>query len=113
VANGIITNETTIADEPELVEGFVRATLRGVADTLADPEAAYEISKGFVEGLDDSRMPVLEASLPFWRADELGVTSAASWERTQDVLLDMGFLDAPVPDLDQAFTNEFVRDAQQ
>ncbi|MCA9994180.1 MAG: ABC transporter substrate-binding protein [Anaerolineales bacterium] len=108
VANGVITNEETIANNPELVQGFVRATLRGLADTLANPEEAYEISKKFVEGLDDSRMNVLEASLEMWRADKLGETGAASWEQTQEVLLQMGLLEAPLPDLSVMYTNEFV-----
>lgn len=108
VANGIVTNETTIAENPARVQGFVDALLRGLADTLANPDEAYEISKNFVEGLDDSRQPVLEASLDMWRADTLGLTDAASWQQTQDVLLSMGLLDAPLDDLDAAFTNEFV-----
>lgn len=112
VANGIITNETTIAENPELVEAFVRATLRGLADTLADPAGAYEISKNYVEGLDDSRFNVLEASIPMWEADMLGLTDADSWTQTQDVLLGMGFLDEPVENLDAAYTNDFVNAAQ-
>lgn len=108
VANGVITNEETIANNPELVQGFVRATLRGLADTLANPEEAYEISKKFVEGLDDSRMNVLEASLGMWQAEQLGVTDPASWEQTQEVLLQMGLLEAPLPDLGVMYTNEFV-----
>lgn len=108
VANGIVTNEETIANNPELVQGFVRATLRGLADTLANPEEAYEISKKFVEGLDDSRMNVLEASLGMWQAEQLGVTDPASWEQTQEVLLQMGLLEAPLPDLGVMYTNEFV-----
>ena len=36
VANGVLTNEQTVAEEPELVEGFVRAFLRGLQDTLHD-----------------------------------------------------------------------------
>lgn len=108
VANGIITNEETLANNPALVEGFVRATLRGLADTLADPEAAFETSKQFVEGLEDGRFPVLIASLELWRTDTPGQTDPASWQRTQDVLLNMGFLDAPLPDLNAAFTNEVV-----
>jgi NitT/TauT family transport system substrate-binding protein len=112
VANGIVTNEATIAEHPELIEGFVRATLRGLADTLDDPAAAYEISKEFVEGLDDSRMGVLEASLPIWQAEQLGYTDAASWEQTQQVLLEIGFLDEPVADLETAYTNEFILENQ-
>lgn len=108
VANGIITNEALIAEQPELVEGFVRATLRGLTDTLADPEAAYEISKAYVEGLDDSRMPVLEASLDLWRAETLGLSEGQSWQLTQEALLAVGFLDEPLDDLDAAFTNAFV-----
>jgi NitT/TauT family transport system substrate-binding protein len=108
VSNGLITNEQTIAENPELVQRFVRAMVRGLADTLADPAGAYEISKKFVEGLDDSRMNVLEASLPIWEADVLGHTDARSWDKTQEILLQMGLLDAPVENLDKAYTNEFI-----
>lgn len=109
VANGIITNEETIATDPELVASFVRAVQRGLADTLAGPDEAFEISKQYVEGLDESRRSVLDASLELWRSDTPGVTSAASWERTQDVLLSIGFLDTAVPNLEAAYTNEFVQ----
>jgi NitT/TauT family transport system substrate-binding protein len=112
VANGIITNETVIAENPELVEGFVRATLRGLQDTLADPAAAFEISKEYVEGLQDDRLPVLEASLPLWQAEILGLTTADSWQQTQAVLLNSGQLDTPVENLEAAFTNEFVEKVQ-
>ncbi|HEX6386592.1 MAG TPA: ABC transporter substrate-binding protein [Anaerolineae bacterium] len=112
VANGIISNETTVAENPELVEGFVQATLRGLSDTLQDPDEAYEISKKYVEGLDDSRKSVLEASLPLWQAETLGVTDPASWQQTQQVLLEMGFLDEPVENLEAAYTNDFVLKAQ-
>ncbi|MBK8988072.1 MAG: ABC transporter substrate-binding protein [Chloroflexi bacterium] len=108
VANGIITNETTLANNRHLVDGFVRATLRGLADTLADPEAAFAISKQYVEGLEDGRYPVLIASMDLWRAETLGLTNAASWQRTQDILLEMGFLDAPLDNLAAAYTNDVV-----
>ena len=108
VANGIVTNETVVAENPDLADAFVRATLKGLHDTLQNPEEAYQISKKFVEGLDDSRLPVLEASLEMWQAEQLGITSADSWEQTQEVLLEMGWLDAPLTDLAQSYTNEFV-----
>jgi NitT/TauT family transport system substrate-binding protein len=112
LANGIITNEQTLAENPELVQGFLRAMLRGLADALADPEAAYEISKKYVEGLDDSRYPVLLASLELWRGEPLGQIDPAAWTQTQDILLEMGFLDAPLADLDAAYTDEWVLRAQ-
>ena len=113
VANGILTNEQTIAENPELVQRFIDAFTRGLRDTLADPDAAYEISKKYVEGLDDSRRGVLEASLPLWEAEPLGHTDPASWQRTQDLLIEMGLLQGPVADLEEAFTNEFVENAAE
>jgi NitT/TauT family transport system substrate-binding protein len=112
VANGIITNETLLAENPALVQRFIRATLRGLADTIANPDEAYEISKKFVEELDDSRRNVLDASVMMWAADTLGQTDAVSWQRTQDILLKMGFLDAPLENLEDAFTNEIVEQVQ-
>ncbi len=111
-SNGLITNEATIAERPELVRAMVRASLRGLADTLADPDTAFEICKKFVEGLDQAdqavQRQVLQASLEFWRADRLGYSDPAGWDNMQAVLLDMGLLERPV-DMAQAFTNDFVR----
>ncbi|MCA9948600.1 MAG: ABC transporter substrate-binding protein [Anaerolineales bacterium] len=112
VFNGIVTNEETLHNNPELVKRFLRPLMRGLLDTLADPDAAYEISKKYVEGLDDGRRAVLEASLPMWQAETLGLTDAASWEQTEAILLEMGFLDEPVNDLSAGYTNEFVNKLQ-
>ncbi|MBK9050635.1 MAG: ABC transporter substrate-binding protein [Chloroflexi bacterium] len=112
VANGIITNEKTMSENPALVQAFVTALLRGLSDTLENPDAAYEISKKYVEGLDDSRRPVLEASLAMWQAPNLGLTDPASWTKTHEILLGMGLLDAPVTNLEMAYTNQFVQNAQ-
>lgn len=110
-SNGLITNETTAAERPELVAAMVRASLRGLADTLADPDAAFEICKEFVEGLDQAdsgvQRQVLEASLGFWRADPLGYSDPEAWENMQAVLLDMGLLERPM-DISLAYTNQFL-----
>lgn len=110
VANGVVTNERTIAENPQLVRDFVHAMLRGLQDTLSDPDEAYEISKQYVEGLDDSRKGVLDASLPLWEAETLGLTSPDSWSQTHDILLQADQLDAPVQDLEAAYDNQFILD---
>lgn len=108
VANGLVTNEQFAAENPERVRGFVRAFTRGVQDTLNDPDEAYEITKKYVEGLGDDRRNVLDASLAMWQADNLGYSDTAAWEATQETLLAMGFLDAPLADLNDVYTNEFL-----
>jgi NitT/TauT family transport system substrate-binding protein len=112
-ANGLITNETTIAQNPGLVQRMVQATLRGIADTIADPEQAYEISKKYVETLAQAdeavQKQVLAASIELWQADSVtvGATDARAWENMQQVLLEMGLLSASL-DVSQAFTNQFI-----
>jgi NitT/TauT family transport system substrate-binding protein len=112
VSNGLVASEKVIAERPELVRRFVRAFLRGVADTLADPDAAFEISTHYVEGLAESAelgRAVLEATLPYWQTDRLGYSEASTWEQSQQVMRDAGLLDETVP-VDTLFTNEFLPD---
>ena len=110
-SNGLITNEATIASNPELVSRMVRAISRGVADTIADPDQAFEISKKYVENLEQAdqevQRAVLAATIPFWQADRLGYSSPEAWENMQEILLDMGLLSKTL-DLNQAYTNEFI-----
>lgn len=111
IANGIVTSERTIADEPELVQGMARALARGIADTIANPDEAYEISLKFVENLKDQdkdvQMQVLNTSIEFWRAERIGYSNPQAWENMNDLLVKMELIPAPV-DLSKAFTNEFV-----
>jgi NitT/TauT family transport system substrate-binding protein len=90
---------------------MVEASLRGVADTLANPDEAFEISKKYVENLDQAdqsvQREVLAATLPFWMTDRLGYSNPAAWENMQSILLDMGLLSQPL-NLDQAYSNEFI-----
>ncbi|MBE3118210.1 MAG: ABC transporter substrate-binding protein [Candidatus Atribacteria bacterium] len=110
-SNGLITNETTAAGNPDLVQGMVAALLHGLSDTIADPEAAYQISLGYVETLAQAdtavQKQVLATSIDLWKADRLGESNPAAWENMQTVLLDVGLLTKPL-DLSKAFTNEFI-----
>lgn len=110
-ANGLITNEETIAQNPELVQHMVDAVLRGIADTIADPNEAYRISLGYVEGLDQAdetiQKEVLTTSIEFYKADVLGHMDPQAWENMQSVLLGMGLLSEP-QDLEAAYTNDFI-----
>jgi len=110
-SNGLITNAATIAENPDLVRRMVQATLRGVEFSIENPDEAFEISKKFVENLDQAdqtiQKRVLAASIEFWKAERLGYSDPEAWANMQNVLLEMGLLTEPL-DLDQAFTNEFI-----
>ena len=110
-SNGLISNEETIAGNPELVRGFVEATLKGLRDTIADPDEAYEISKKYVDTLasadEATQKKVLAASIALWQSEQLGYSDPQSWENMQDLLLEMGLYTEPL-DLTRAFTNDFI-----
>lgn len=110
-ANGIITNEKTIAENPGLVRGLARALAHGITDTIADPNAAYEICKKYVENLGQTdetvQKQVLATSIEFWKAERIGMSDPQAWSNMNDLLVKMGQLAAPL-DVSKAFTNEFV-----
>jgi NitT/TauT family transport system substrate-binding protein len=108
-ANGLLSSEATLAQEPELVRSFVRAFLRGLADTNLNPDEAYEITTHFVEGLTDPTLEkqVLAATMALWQTDRPGYSDPAAWENMQATLLESGLLAEP-QDLSRAYTNEFV-----
>ncbi|MGD8402764.1 MAG: ABC transporter substrate-binding protein [Anaerolineales bacterium] len=110
-SNGLITNEKTIAENPDLVSKMVEALLQGLADTIAKPDEAYEMSKAHVPNLAEAdeavQKEVLARSIDLWKAERLGLSDAQAWQNMLDTLLKMGLLEEAL-DINQAFTNEFV-----
>lgn len=111
VSNGLITNEKTIKENPELVRKMVAAMLSGIEDSIANPEEAYEISKKYVENLANAdekvQKQILAESIQLWQADQLGFSQDEAWVNMQDVLLEMKLITKP-QDLSKAYTNEFI-----
>ena len=112
VSNGLITNERTLQERPQLVRAMARAFLRGLSDTLADPDTAFEICQQYVEGLDtpeNTRIQrvVLEATLPYWQGDPLGWSDLAAWQQTAEVMQAAGLLTESVS-VEAAFSNEYL-----
>jgi NitT/TauT family transport system substrate-binding protein len=115
VSNGLITNERTIREFPGLVQGMVRASLRGLAYTLEYPGEAFDISLEYVpEAASNAETEainraILERCVEFWRTDpgELGLSDQAEWEMAQGVMRLMGLVDGE-GDVTAMFTNQFV-----
>jgi NitT/TauT family transport system substrate-binding protein len=111
VSNGIITNEKTIAQRPELVDGLVGAVIRGLQYTIDHPEETFEICLQYVpEAGGDNRdiqMAVLKESVKFWESEHLGYSDPAAWEASQEFMLEVGLVETET-DVEAMFSNEFV-----
>lgn len=111
VSNGLITNETTLKNNPDLVKRMVQATLHGIQDTIDNPAQAYEISKKYVPTLAQAdpkvNQEILTTTIALWKAQRLGYSDPQAWQNMQNVLTSMKLLTKPL-DLSQAFTNQFV-----
>lgn len=110
-SNGILASEKVISEDPELVRAFVGAFLKGLADTIANPEEAFKMSEAHIPNfadLDaDVQVQVLGTSIEQWKAERLGYSDPQAWQNMQDVLLEAGLIPEKM-DLNKAFTNEFV-----
>jgi len=110
ISNGVIASEEVLQSEPELVRAFARAFLRGLDETMNDPDAAFEICKKYVDGLEENeeiQRAVLEASLDYWRGEPLGRSDLEAWQNTVQVMEGAELLGGEV-DLEKAFTNTFL-----
>ena len=111
----LVANSSFMADNPDLVQGFVTATLRGIRDAIANPEAAVAALMASVDEGDAAReMKVLAATVPYWLGDEgdestIGHQKLARWEQTIAIAEELGLIETE-PDASSIFTTKFVQD---
>ncbi len=114
--NGIATMGATIADDPELVEKFIRAFARGHAFALDDANRAAVLSHlkdgNPQEGEDPEFQSALfdavrSKTIPVDMTNGLGYLPPEVWVEWQDSLVAGGDLAAPLDDLTAAYTNDF------
>ncbi len=114
-ANGLVTNETTLADNPDLVRRMVNATQQAIAYTLANPDEAFAITLTYVPDAggenEAANRAVFDASLPYWTpaaGQTPGATNLADWQAAAEFMQQIGLVDTLVP-AEELFSNEFVQ----
>lgn len=114
-ANGLVTNEKTLQEKPELVAKMVRASLKAMQYTIDHPDEAFAIALKFVPeaGGDNeaANRAVFDAVLAYWTPASgatMGATELADWQSAAEFMQRIGLVDTLVP-AETLFTNEFVQ----
>ena len=111
VSNGIVVGDKLMAENPDLVQRMVNASLKGLSYTIEHPDEAFEIVRKVIPEMTDEEAPVqkqvLDASIELWRSDQLGVSSPESWQTSLDFMKGTGLLEGDVT-LEELYTNQFV-----
>jgi ABC-type nitrate/sulfonate/bicarbonate transport system substrate-binding protein len=111
----LVTNQETVQTKPEVVTRFLRATLRGLADAIADREAAIDEVMKYATGEDRAHQRYMldteidAAQNDLTRANGIGAMDRSRYVALRDYLLQYGAIAKSV-DVDAVFTDRFLRD---
>lgn len=106
----IITNETLITEQPDLITAFMTATAKGYEFAIDHPDEAAEI---LLKAAPESDAALVKASQQWlsdqYRADaaQWGIQSEEVWQRYSDWLADQSILSKSI-DGKAAFSNAFL-----
>jgi len=115
--NGYAAMRSFIDENPEVVEGFGRALVRAQEFAMDEANRAAvlaHLKAGMPQESEDPEFAealfeaVLAKTIPLDRSNGWGYQDPAHWERWHQSLVETGDLEAPMEDLDAAYTNDFV-----
>ena len=110
-ADVLFTTEAMIEERPDVVRGFVEATIRGWEYALQFQQETVGFTVGYSEHLNrEHEAAMLLASIDFVKPDTMpiGVMEEGAWEHMQDLLLEIGVMEHAVI-LGSLYTNRFLR----
>ncbi len=106
----IVASEALVEQNPDLVERFLRATLKGWRYAIENPDEAVDLTLQYDPALSrDRQARMMAAQTPLIHTGEvnIGWMRADVWREMHDMLLEQGILDAPL-DLARVYTMEFL-----
>ena len=115
--NGYAAMRSFIDENPAVVEGFGRALVRAQEFAMDEANRAAvlaHLKAGMPQESEDPEFAealfeaVLAKTIPLDRSNGWGYQDPAHWERWHQSLVETGDLEAPMEDLEAAYTNEFV-----
>ncbi|HHY63806.1 MAG TPA: ABC transporter substrate-binding protein [Clostridiaceae bacterium] len=107
----IITNENMIKNSRDIVESFMKATIKGYEFAIGNPEEAAEILLAAAPELDRDLVTESQKFLSERYRDDAekwGLQKQEVWQRYTDWMYDNGFIQDKI-DVSRAYTNEFIK----
>jgi len=113
----IVTTDKMIAEKPDVVARFVKASLEGWRDYLKNPAPGNALIKADNPKMSDEQLAYAVEKLRQGKAIDggdaasqgIGIITAVRWKQTYDFMVASGLLD-PKTEWQKAFTDRFVKD---
>lgn len=112
IGDTLVTNEMLIKENPEAVQGFVNASLRGWLWAMENTGETYDIIMGYNDQLTEPHL-TYEADMTkklmndYGTIEQIGRNYQDKWDEYMQILIDQDALDEPVP-FDEATDNSFL-----
>ena len=110
-----IVTQDLIDEDPDTVERFLKATMKGLEFARSNVDEAVDIVLKYAENEKKEHMRFMlttelaDATSPLSEADGLGWMTAEQWEAFQDSLLNYDALTAP-QEVESAFDDRFLKE---
>jgi len=117
----IYTNSTFLEQYPTAAEDFMRATMRGLADAIADPEAAAQVAVDAINANGNALFLSPEGETARWLVESklvadgataelpLGVLDVAGLQNEVETYAAVGLFDGLVPDISTLLNAALVK----
>lgn len=112
----LAATDRTIAEHPDRIRRFLRATLKGWETAIGDPAATVDIVLKYALVKDRAlQTAMFDALLPLVHTgeDRIGWMHAAAWHEMHRVMAEQGIIERPLDPVDQIFTMEFLESLQR
>ncbi len=109
-ADTIITSNAMVQQHPELVERFLRATLRGWRHSIENQQEAIDVTLQYDPTLDKSiQQRMVKAQTPLIHTGEIpiGWMDESVWQTMYQMLLDVHVVTQPIK-MEEAYTMQFL-----
>jgi ABC-type nitrate/sulfonate/bicarbonate transport system substrate-binding protein len=109
-----LTRQQLVDDDPDTLQRFLKAAMRGILDARDDPEAATDIVMQYAPDEDRAhQLAMLKVELdmadgPVARQYGLGYETTEQWQTFHDSLLEYGGITRPIGDVSTVYSNKIL-----